>query len=167
MVSSEAVPFSKSGGLADVVSSLSQALAALGHDVRLVLPAYGSTEDTEFIRLPYQTTITMRASTESIRYSTMEYHQVSVYLVNHPYFNERKGIYGDTSYAPYHDNLVRYTLFSQAALQLCRELSWYPEILHCHDWTVGFLPLLAKQDPVFSETKSVFTIHNLAVIHTI
>lgn len=162
MVSSEAVPFSKSGGLADVVSSLSQALAALGHDVRLVLPAYGSTEDTEFIRLPYQTTITMRASTESIRYSTMEYHQVSVYLVNHPYFNERKGIYGDTSYAPYPDNLVRYTLFSQAALQLCRELSWYPEILHCHDWTVGFLPLLAKQDPAFSETKSVFTIHNLA-----
>jgi len=162
MVSSEAVPFSKSGGLADVVSSLSQALTALGHDVRLVLPAYGITDNTEFIRLPNPATITMRDSTESVRYSTMEYHQVPVYLVNHPYFNDRKGIYGDTSYAPYPDNLVRYTLFSQSALQLCRELDWYPDILHCHDWTVGFLPLLAKQDPAFSQSKSVFTIHNLA-----
>ncbi|WP_422482159.1 glycogen synthase [Pleomorphochaeta sp. DL1XJH-081] len=164
MVSSEAVPFSKSGGLADVASSLSIALATLGNDVRLVIPGYGLTDDTSFVEMPYRLEVSLGTEVETVRFKQLQYQQVTVYLVDHQWFSKRKGIYGDTSFTPYPDNLIRYTLFSKAALALCKELAWIPEILHCHDWTVGFVPALAQQDPAqtFKQTKSVFTIHNLA-----
>lgn len=164
MVSSEAVPFSKSGGLADVASSLSIALAALENDVRLVIPSYGITDDTSFIDMPHRSEISLGRKTVTVRFKQLEYQGITVYLVDHPWFSERRGIYGDTSFTPYPDNLIRYTLFSKAALALCKELEWIPEILHCHDWTAGFTPALAQQDEdqSFKKTKSVFTIHNLA-----
>jgi starch synthase len=164
MVSSEAVPFSKSGGLADVASSLSIALATLGNDVRLVIPGYGLTDDTSFVEMPYRLEVSLGTEVETVRFKQLQYQQVTVYMVDHQWFSKRKGIYGDTSFTPYPDNLIRYTLFSKAALALCKELAWIPEILHCHDWTVGFVPALAQQDPeqTFKQTKSVFTIHNLA-----
>ncbi len=164
MVSSEAVPFSKSGGLADVASSLSIALAALSNDVRLVIPSYGITDDSAFTALPSRVEIDLGRTQETVRFSVLEYQGMFVYLVNHPWFTDRKGIYGHTSFSPYPDNLLRYTLLSKAALELCKALEWIPEILHCHDWTTGFVPTLALQDKdqAFSKTKTVFTIHNLA-----
>src|SRR3989339_244568 len=134
MVSSEAVPFSKSGGLADVTSSLSIALAALEHDVRLILPCYGSTDDSSFTQLPYLVEIPIGGNLEAARFKLKKHNGVSVYLVDHRWFTERKGIYGDTSFAPYADNLLRFTLLSKAALALCKELEWIPDIIHCHDW---------------------------------
>jgi len=164
MVSSEAVPFSKSGGLADVASSLSVALVALGHDVRLILPAYGSTDDATCVALPHRAELTLGESREQIRWKHTEYQRVQVYLVDHPWFSERKGIYGKTSFTPYPDNLLRYTLFSRASLELCDALDWTPDIVHCHDWTVGYVPILMHTHPSdrFKKTKTVFTIHNLA-----
>jgi len=164
MVSSEAVPFSKSGGLADVASSLSVALASLGNDVRLMLPAYGITDDSAFTELPYRLSVTLGMEEQSVRCKQLEYQGVMVYLIDHSFFSERKGIYGNTSFTPYPDNLIRYTLFSQATLELCVELDWIPDILHCHDWTVGFLPALLSQHTSgkFAKTKSLYTIHNLA-----
>lgn len=164
MVSSEAVPFSKSGGLADVASSLSVALSELGNDVRLILPAYGSTDDSACVQLPHRAEITLAKTNEIVRWKQTEFQGVQVYLVDHPYFSERKGIYGKTSFSPYPDNLLRYTLFSQASLELCSALDWTPDIVHCHDWTVGFVPTLIKLDTSnrFKKAKSVFTIHNLA-----
>lgn len=164
MVSSEAVPFSKSGGLADVASSLSIALAALGNDVRLVIPGYGLTDDTDFVEMPNRLDLSFGKKMETVRFKQMEYQGITVYLVDHRWYSQRKGIYGDTSFTPYPDNLIRYTLLSKAALALCKELEWIPEILHCHDWTAGLTPALAQQDEdqAFKKTKSVFTIHNLA-----
>ncbi len=164
MVSSEAVPFSKSGGLADVTSSLSIAFAALGHDVRLILPCYGSTDDSSFTQLPHLVEMPIGGNLEAVRFKHRKHNGVSVYLVDHRWFTERKGIYGDTSFAPYADNLLRFTLLSKAALALCKELEWIPEILHCHDWTTGLVPILAKHDlaKTFAKTTVVFTIHNLA-----
>ncbi|MDD4219283.1 MAG: glycogen/starch synthase [Sphaerochaetaceae bacterium] len=164
MVSSEAVPFSKSGGLADVASSLSIALSVLDNDVRLVIPNYGSTDDSLFTTLPQATEIMIGGKFEKVRFKQLAYQGITVYLIDHPWFSKRRGIYGDTSYTPYGDNLLRYTLFAKASLALCKELDWVPQILHCHDWTAGFLPSLAKEDSenTFNKTTVVFTIHNLA-----
>lgn len=164
MVSSEAVPFSKSGGLADVATSLSVALAALDHDVRLILPLYGSTDDSSFTEMPNLLEIPIGENLEPVRIKEKQHQGIVVYLVSHPWFTMRKGLYGDTSFTPYADNLLRYTLLSKVALSFSKDLGWIPDIIHGHDWTAGFLPSLAKEDPsgAFKDAKNVFTIHNLA-----
>ena len=164
MVSSEAVPFSKSGGLADVATSLSIALSQLGNDVRLVIPGYALTDDTLFTTLPVKVELAFGDMKETVGFKQLDYQGTIVYLVDHKWYSERKGIYGDTSFTPYADNLIRYTLLSKASLALCKALQWTPDILHCHDWTAGFTPALLAEDGdgTFNTTKSVFTIHNLA-----
>ena len=162
MISSEAVPFSKSGGLADVASSLSIALSELENDVRLILPNYGITDSSSFKKLPKSIEVPFAGKTEKadILYKKMK--KVSVYLIDHPIFSERQGIYGNTSFTPYPDNLARYTLMSKIALKLPEMLDWKVDILHCHDWTTGFIPFMAKQEKKYKNTTTVFTIHNLA-----
>lgn len=164
MVSSEAVPFSKSGGLADVASSLSLALATPDNEVRLIVPCYGSTDDSGFTPMPVTIDISLGRRRETVKFKQKEHLGIIVQLVDHPWFSDRKGIYGETSFTPYPDNLLRFTLLSKAALALCGELDWIPDVLHCHDWTAGFLPRLAKSDRKerFAHATTVFTIHNLA-----
>lgn len=164
MVSSEAVPYSKSGGLADVTSSLSKALANLNNDVRLVLPNYLDTDDSFFTKLDFTLEIKIANKDEIVKIKEFKDGPLIVYLVDHPSFSERKGLYGESSYTPYADNLIRYTLVSKASLELCKKLNWKPNVIHAHDWTTGFLPSLIKADnsKFFKDTKSVFTIHNLA-----
>lgn len=161
MISSEAVPYSKSGGLGDVASSLSYALGELGHDVRLVIPNYGSTDDTQFETLLFSAEVKIGHKTEKINFKELSDGRVKIYLIDHIWFSGRQGIYGDSAYAPYNDNLVRYTLLTKGALELCKKLEWTPEIFHGHDWTSGFLPQLVKREN-FNDSKVVFTIHNLA-----
>ncbi len=162
MISSEAVPFSKSGGLADVASSLSIALSELDNDVRLIIPKYGMTDSTSFTKLQKSLEIPLAGGIEKVDILFKKMKMVSVYLIDHPFFSMRKGIYGDTSFAPYADNLLRYTLMSKVALALPSITEWIPEIIHCHDWTTGFIPFMAKQDKQYDKTTTVFTIHNLA-----
>ncbi len=162
MTSSEAVPYSKSGGLADVSSSLSISLGRLGHDVRIILPDYGLTDDSGFSPVDTEISVSIGGKEQNISILEQKVNDITVYLISHPYFTDRAGIYGDTSFAPYHDNLLRFTLMSKTAAVLCKQIGWIPDILHCHDWTTGFLPYLIRQDKTFKETKSVFTIHNLA-----
>ncbi|NLA98378.1 MAG: glycogen synthase [Spirochaetales bacterium] len=164
MVSSESVPFSKSGGLADVVGALSTALASLGEDVRVVLPLYGSVDASSFLEVPVTGELSLLDSEEQVSFCQTNLNGVTYYFLRHPFFTERKGIYGDTSFTPYVDNLRRYTLLNKGALFLCKELDWKVDIMHCHDWTCGFLPYLLKteKDKFFRDTKSLMTIHNLA-----
>ena len=164
MVSSESVPFFKSGGLADVVGALSAALVRIGEEVRVLLPLYGSIDASSFIDLPCTTTISLLGKEEEIGFCYTELDNVTYYFLKHPYFTDRKGIYGDTSFTPYHDNLRRFTLLNKAALVLCKLLDWHPDVMHCHDWTCGFVPYLLTQtdDELFKHTKSMMTIHNLA-----
>lgn len=156
MISSEAVPYSKSGGLADVASSLSKALSELNNDVRLAIPRYGSTDDGEFSALPLTVEVEIGHKIERVGFKEKKEGNLSVYLVDHPWYSERRGIYGETSYKPYNDNLLRYTLLTKAVVALCKALKWSPQIYHGHDWTSGFLPYLVPEGCV------VFTIHNLA-----
>ncbi len=163
MITSEAVPFSKSGGLADVASSLSIALAGMAeHTVRLIVPLYGLTDRKDLSPTPYSCTVNLAGKEEEVTFLTTEMKGVEVFFIDHPWFTERKGIYGDTSFTPYPDNLLRYILMSKAALQFCSVSGWIPDIIHAHDWTAGFIPYMVSQDKTLSNITSVFTIHNLA-----
>ncbi len=165
MVTSEAVPYVKSGGLADVAGSLSEALALLKVDVRVLLPYYGSMKQvfgdasiTDIsIHVPYLGTV------ESVRIRQAVHHGVIYYALEHDWFTARNGIYGETSFTPYPDNFQRFMMLDKSVHPLCEALGWKPDIIHCHDWTTGLVPYLnrAYASPFFAKTKSIMTIHNL------
>lgn len=163
MVSSEAVPFSKSGGLADVVGALPQVLNAKAHDCRIIVPAYNmKREDCGKVVASFS--IKMLSSDCDVEIRSRVVNNTEYLFVCNSFFNDRKGIYGDTSFTPYEDNFERFTVLSKAAIKTCKALSFIPDIIHCHDWTTGLLPYFLDQenDYVFRNTKTVFTIHNLA-----
>lgn len=163
MITSEAVPFSKSGGLADVAGSLPPALIDKGHDCRIIVPAY-HTKIEEAGIFECEFNVPMLSGTEHIVITSKTVGKTKYYFVCHPWFCDRIGIYGDTSFAPYEDNLERFSLFDLASLSACINLNWKPDIIHCHDWTSGLIPVFLKNlnNIFFMNTKTVFTIHNLA-----
>jgi starch synthase len=164
MVSSESVPFSKSGGLADVVGALSAALAGLGSEVRVLVPCYGNMDTSGFSDTSIGIDIPLLGKTERVTFFATKLGKVTFYFLCHPWFQDRKGIYGENSFSPYGDNLERYMLLNKASMPLCKALSWKPDVIHCHDWTCGFIPYLMdlERDKFFSGTVSIMTIHNLA-----
>lgn len=170
MVTSEAVPFSKSGGLADVVGALSNALNTAkktrgrgGQDARIVVPSYNtSIEDSGELVCSFK--VPMLALDEAVEIRRKAVGATTYYFVCSPRFNDRLGIYGDTSFQPYADNFERFTILCKAALVLCETIGWRPDVIHCHDWTTGLVPYFLKQrnSQFFIGTKTIFTIHNLA-----
>ena len=159
MVTSETVPFSKSGGLADVVGALSPALVRSGAEVRVFMPMY-SFIDSKGFRKSSSFTVPMLSHDEEV--TTVSKHVDGVEYVGlvHPYFTERKGIYGDTSFTPYADNFPRFALFAKASVLYLKAAGWKADVIHCHDWTAGLVPHYAEMERM--KAKTVFTIHNLA-----
>ncbi|MCP4287753.1 MAG: glycogen synthase GlgA [Gammaproteobacteria bacterium] len=162
--SSEAQPLIKTGGLADVAGSLPLALSHMGHDVRLVLPAYPQAVE-KAIPLTTVTTLKLPGYKEIVR--VLEgclSGSVPLYLIDAPGLFDRPGNpYTDASGADWSDNAERFALFCQAVtvLSLNRAgLNWRPDLVHCNDWQTGLIPaLLASED---NRPSSIFTIHNLA-----
>lgn len=158
----EGLPFCKSGGLADVIGSLPQALLKEGYDVRVVLPLYLpiarkfreeftelATYDVHFGYFHEKATVF-----EKIRDG------VRFYFIQHaPYF-ERDAMYG------YADDGERFSFYQTAILEMLRALDYFPDIMHEHDWHTGMLPVLCKEkygwDDRYRNIKHIFTIHNLA-----
>lgn len=164
IVASEAVPFAKTGGLADVAGSMAKELARAGHDVILVLPGHQRIERLLLGLKPSGPPLDMRVGADEYRVgiaATAFLPGVRTYCIEHPLFGERPELYGDRG-GDYPDNGLRYGLFSRAALELIKSLEIKPDIVHCHDWQTGLVPVYLKQDGYFSQTRSVFTIHNLA-----
>ncbi len=159
MVSSEAVPFSKSGGLADVLGSLSPALAKKGEEVRIFMPMYSFVDHHGFRPGP-QFKVPMLGGDIEVATVSRRLDKVTYVGLEHPYFTERKGIYGDTSFTPYPDNAERFMLFAKAAVGYMKASGWIADVVHCHDWTAGLVPFYIRQEGLRSRT--VFTIHNLA-----
>lgn len=158
MVTSETVPFSKSGGLADVVGALSPALRRLGHNVTVFMPLYSFIDRTDFKKtVSFQ--IPMLGRNEKAEVYEKVVDGVTYASLAHPYFTERKGIYGDTSFTPYSDNCPRFIAFSKAAALYVLARGLYVDIVHCHDWTTGFVMHFMKYLKV--PGKTVYTIHNL------
>lgn len=159
MVTSETVPFSKSGGLADVVGALSTSIAKLGHCVKVFMPMYsfidmkGFSETTRF-------DIEMLGKKEKITTVEKCIDNVAYVGVINRYFSQRKGIYGDNSFSPYIDNCPRFLLFSKAVVGYIKASGFSPDIVHCHDWTTGLVPFYLKEAKI--KARSIFTIHNLA-----
>lgn len=166
MVASEAAPFAKTGGLADVVGSLPPALHTLGLEVRLVIPWYrGVRNVTGSLRAARQKiSVPMGGCVYQITYRTTELQGVQVYFIDFPQFYDRPGLYGEEG-IDYSDNAERFGLLSRAALELARHLGFVADVIHAHDWQTGLVPVYLHQhlwrDPFFADTGSLFTIHNL------
>lgn len=165
LVSSEVVPFAKTGGLADVAGALPRALARLGHEVRVILPAYKTIET----RFPLSeegtfvlTLIDGQPRAGLVRRITQE--GFDCYFVEHRDYFHREGLYG-TAAGDYPDNDERFGFFCRAALDFVRRDDWRPDLIHVHDWQSALIPVLLRTefdtDPFFRHTATVLTIHNL------
>lgn len=159
MASSEVVPFSKSGGLADVVGALSEEFSKLGHEVRVFMPLYSFIDKTGF-KKTNSFLVPMLGKNERVEIYEKELNGVIYAGLSHPYFSERKGIYGDTSFTPYPDNAPRFIFFSKALPIYIKASLFMPDVVHTHDWTVGLVPYFLDKFKI--KAKTVFTIHNLA-----
>ncbi len=164
MVSGEAVPFCKTGGLADVVGALSEALSLMGHEARVLIPLYGGIDKSHLEKTDLSCSVKAGGTEKKVTFYTQRVANVPYYFVAHPFFTERKGIYGDTSFEPYADNIIRYTILDKTAIALPELLGWKPDVIHCHDWTTGLVPYMLKKgtNPFLKGTRSMTTIHNLA-----
>jgi len=172
MASSEAVPYAKTGGLADMVSALSLALARQGHEVRLVIPRYYGINkaELELDALVGPMGVPMGGGEEWCEIDSgllpggSKKNPIRVYFIDHENFFGRDGIYGVPSEPDFLDNSRRFTFFCRAVFQLCKKIDWYPDILHAHDWPGALVPVFLKYGERrggFSKTASVLTIHNL------
>ncbi len=162
MISSEAAPFAKTGGLADVVGSLPAALRAFGDEVAVVIPRYGSIDLKDARRVWDNLAVHFGpdAYPVSIYRAPAEH---PVYLVDCPPLFDRKGFYGESG-TDYPDNHIRFAVFCRAALSVARFL-FRTDIFHCHDWQTGLVPAYLRttfaRDPTFLGCRTLFTIHNL------
>ena len=166
-LSPEAVPFAKTGGLADVAGSLPAALKRLGADVRLVLPLYRIVRETDFKMRTLLKDLEVPLGKGTLMANVLESRTgdgVITYLIEREDMYDRPNLYGNAR-GDYYDNLERFTFFSRAALRLTQALSFSPDVIHCHDWQTGLVPALLKEPYLqiskLAGTPSIFTIHNI------
>ena len=163
MVSSEAAPFVKTGGLADVVGSLPAALQELGDEVVVVLPRYRVAAIAESQRIWHTMPLWVGPHPFWVAIDQVVRNGVRYLFVDCPPLFDRAGIYDDWGWG-YGDNHIRFGLLCQAALGIARSI-FKTDVFHAHDWHAGLLAPYLKStfagDPTFQGAKSVFTIHNL------
>ena len=175
LLSSEVEPFAKTGGLADVSSALPKAIKSLDHEIRIMMPCYGSINERksqlhEMIRLkdiPIQ--LGKRHLLASVKSSFIanSHSKIQVYFLDNAALYGRPGLYVDPhTKTDYHDNDDRFFFFDHGALEVLKRLGWKPDIIHCNDWQTGLVPVylktLYRDDPFYKDTRTIFTIHNMA-----
>jgi starch synthase len=172
LISSEAVPFSKTGGLADVAGALARSLSGLGNEVWLFVPHYVlPNQQTDGLPPITETGVEVTVNIHStlmtarILQSTLPGSNVTVYLIDQPHYFERKGLYVVKG-RDFPDNCERFSFFSRAALLAMSQMQLQPDVVHANDWQTGIVPALLKvgEPASYFETRpaSVFTLHNLA-----
>ena len=160
ILSSEAVPFAKTGGLADVSGALPKALAQEGVDAKLILPLYDQIDrsllnggSVENVRVEW------RGQVHFARFWFSDAAGAPAYLLEAPEFFARSSIYG------HNDDHIRFAFFSRAALALLKALDWQPDVVHGNDWPCGFaaaeLRARRRLEAFFQKTKSLFSLHNV------
>ncbi|MCX7793192.1 MAG: glycogen synthase GlgA [Thermodesulfovibrionales bacterium] len=165
IVTPEAVPYAKTGGLADVTGALLKEFRRAGHEAWIILPFYSAVEksggfsDTG-IRFSVDI-LSQKIEASVIESMDREY---PAFFVRCDRFFMREGLYG-TSAGDYLDNCIRFSFFSRAAIKLFKTLNKRPDVLHVHDWQTALIPFYLKNfykdDLFFRDTKTVLTIHNL------
>jgi starch synthase len=161
-VASEGLPFSKTGGLADVVEALPKALVALGHEVVVLLPRYRNTKAggvaAPGLTIPMGDTLRFPAILNGGVLRGVRY-----YFVEDPEYFDREQLYG-VSGKDYPDNAERFAEFSRAAIEFCKHV-WMPDVIHCHDWQSALVPVLLRtqyeKDATVEGLAVIFTIHNM------
>lgn len=180
LVSAEAFPFSKTGGLGDVVGAIFKEFLKTGMDVTLFLPFhkatkekfYNSVADSEIV---YEVPMGESSCFGAIRSAKIKIDSEdnllmepskngNLFFIEHNDFFDRAELYG-TNYGEYLDNAERFVFFSRAVLEVCKLMDLRFHIIHCHDWHTSLIPLYLKtfyrEYPQFENTKTVLTIHNL------
>lgn len=161
-VSPEVEPFVKVGGLADMVGALPKDIAALGHDVRVVCPLYSATKrigEWKAREEPLGVDVGPETRWARTWETKLPGTAVPAYFIEHEWYFGRPEVYSEAG-----DNTFRFAFFSRAALTLCEQLDWIPDVIHCHDWTTGLLPVLLNttlRETRLGKIATVFTIHNL------
>jgi starch synthase len=167
-VASEAVPFSKTGGLADVAGALPRALKRQGCDVRVVLPFYRPTRETGIPFEPCLENLPIEIAGEALPATVLRADTedgVPCYFVQRDDLFDRRYLYG-TPAGDYPDNALRFIYFCKAAFSLCQGLSYGPDVMHCHDWQTALVPAYLRYvygpSALFQKTRSLLTLHNIA-----
>jgi starch synthase len=168
LASSEVHPFSKTGGLADMVGALGKYLALAGHEIGVVTPLYANVREKFRDIRPHKLARTFPLGIEQITatVSTLQIaKRLTIYFVDQPEFFQRPALYGEKG-ADYPDNAERFVFFSKVVAYLARELPLKPQMVHTHDWQVGLVPLFLHHERTklgwSSAPRTCFTIHNLA-----
>ena len=161
---SEGLPFSKTGGLADVVGALPRALAAMGHQVSVYLPRYRQSKLTDPQTVVRSITVPFD---DQYRFCSLvnanNQPGIRHFFVDYPTYFDREALYG-TAVGDYPDNAERFALFSRAVIEASKVVG-VPDIFHCHDWQSALIPVMLRtfyaEDPAFENVAAVFTIHNM------
>jgi starch synthase len=165
-VSSEAVPFAKTGGLADVAGALPKALSRLGVEVRVILPKYKVIEEKGLPITYPGMRISVPISHRMVEGEVVEsrYNGVTVYLVDKDEYYYRDDLYS-TQDGDFIDNAERFVFFSRAILEAIKATDFVPDVIHCNDWQTALVPVFLRstyrQDPLLGRIASLLTIHNL------
>jgi starch synthase len=161
---SELKGIAKTGGMADVAQALPEALAQLGHDVRVALPYYRQAQQHTFSEQIAQGSVWLNPQQQiGFAIRQVQKRPLPTYLIEHHDYFSREQLYNQGATA-YPDNSERFAFFCQAALRLCQLLDYQPDIIHVNDWQTALLPYYLKQQwqPYFQDTRTVLTIHNAA-----
>jgi starch synthase len=161
-VASEALPYAKTGGLADVIEALPRALVKLGHEVAVFLPQYRGVKSTSVampsMTIPQGTRLRFPAITGGPPLRGVRY-----FFLDDPFYFDREGLYGENNH-DFPDNAERFTEFSRAAIELAKHI-WKPDVFHCNDWQTAMVPVLLRSsyadDSAVRDIPVVFTIHNI------
>jgi starch synthase len=154
LASSEVVPFAKTGGLADVAGALPLALEEQGAEVILTLPRYKAITESKF---------NIKRLGKDISYSVIG-RNIKVYFIEQEKFFGRDALYGDKT-GDYKDNLARFSYYCRRSLELLKEISFKPDIIHVHDWQACLIPVYLKalfaKDPFYAKIRTMLTVHNI------
>jgi starch synthase len=166
ILSSEIVPYAKTGGLADVAGALVRNLGAAGHEVRAFMPLYAivrrNHSDLQPVPSVHQVAMNIGGAQYrfSLRTANFPATDIPTYFIDCPELFDRAQLYTSDP-----DEHRRFLLFTRAALESCRRLNWQPDIFHCNDWHTAFLPLYLKtlygSDELLGRAKSLMSIHNI------